>query len=131
MLVAKTFGSIRALLDLYRGAEIARGATGTNTAGDGTFSDATGTPFSGVLAGDVLVISGEATTSFAVSTVTDDNNIEVTPVIPTLHNGSAYATWRIFRGAIDPSDVVVGPVYEGNNNGGGGFLIYDEPNFDN
>ena len=128
MLITKSFNSQRELLTLLRGVLVFSGTTGTNAAGGATFTDATGLPFASAAIGDTLVISGETPTSFAVTNVTDDNNIVVTPVIATLHNGAAYATWRLFRGGIDPASIVVGPEHSPIQ-AGAGFIIYDATDF--
>lgn len=126
MLVARKFNTYDQLLELLRGADIARGTQGTNTASNATLQDGSGNGgFAGVAVGDTVHISGEAS-SFTVQSVTDDNEIVMTTNITAPH--TANAEYRIFRGGIDLTDIKVGPIADPLQ-AGGGLIIYEKLDF--
>lgn len=127
MLVVKKFKNELELLSFLRGSTVVVARTGENSAASSTFTDSTGTPFADVLAGDELHISGDSTIH-VVSSVTDDNNIEVAPNIAGAHvNPASFAVYRILRDATPIADVVVGPQHDTLNNIH--WVIYDEVDF--
>jgi hypothetical protein len=128
MLVKVQFNTELELLEYVRGATVREARTGENPAGNPTFTDNTADAFAGVQVDDVLYISGDAT-AHTVTGVTDDNNIEVSPVIADQHAGPGnFAIYRILRGGKDISGFVFGPVADPTK-AGATWGIYDEVDF--
>lgn len=128
MYITRKFSSHLELLTLLRGTPVSEGSTGETTASSATLTDNTGTPFAGVVVGDVVHISGESTT-FIVSAVTDDNNIDVSPTISNTHASPSFVRWRIFKNnGINPLDIIVGPTQDPLAPHMG-IIIYDERDF--
>lgn len=117
MLVKLKFNTELELLNFVRGESIVAARTGENAAGNATFSDSEGTPFANVAVDDVLYISGDAT-AHTVTAVTDDNTIEVSPVIADQHAGPGnFAVYRILRGGNPVSGFEAGPFADPTQSG--------------
>lgn len=124
MLAYRTFNSHKELLDVLRGAPVASGELGTNAAGNPNLST-TGDGFAAVAIGDRFHISGD-TQEFIVQAKADANNITLDSNITAGH--TADAVWRAFRGGIDVSTIVIGPVFSPVQSGSG-IVVYEEVDF--
>ncbi len=107
MIISRKFDSYKALTQALNGQLIAEGTGGVLAAADETFTDAEATFEADlVAAGDVLYIGGSdgeaGVGTFAVDSVTDETNLEMTEVGGVDRTG---LSWRICRNPIAMDDV--------------------------
>jgi hypothetical protein len=114
------------LREFLRGTEISRGNTVTTAEGSPTFTDLNADfVTAGVAAGDQVCLSGDGTT-YVVQTRDSATVLTLDSNVGTANTADGH--WRIFRGGVDPADVIFSPIEDGL---GDFYVIYDEVDFQN
>jgi len=129
MIVAQKIQGVRGLADFFRGATVAAGVTGANTAGSPVLTDINASFVSdGVMVGDRVWISGEIqATVFLVQSV--DSETQVTLDTNVVNANLADAHYRVTKpyGFGDPADLKLFSTISGDHDT---FLVlYEEQNF--
>lgn len=127
MLVKVQFNNELELLEYLRGTTVREARTGLNGPNSSTFTDNTAEAFADVEADDVIYLSGDSQ-AYTVTSVTDDNNLEVTPNIGGEHADPDFALYRILRGGRSIDNFVFGPLADPTKSGAT-WGIYDEVDF--